>query len=89
MRLSSAVNIRSEAPTDAVVQPSPTYMVSKFRHLLNIKDMSVTFAVLKLERSSSVSDVHAWNIPYIVVTFAVFRFSKPVMEVRFEQFENH
>ena len=44
--------------------------------------MSVTFCVLKLERSSVVSAGHFLNIQPMFVTFSVFRFSMPSMVVK-------
>ena len=41
--------------------------------------MSVTFDVLKLDRSSEDSDEHELNILFIVVTWSVLRFSMPSM----------
>ena len=49
-------------------------------------DISVTFAVFKLEISRSVSFLQEWNMDDISVTFAVFKYSRSVIVSKLERF---
>ena len=62
-------------------------MLASCEQSRNIKRISVTFEVLKLERSSDVKAAHPKNIPNIVVTFSVLKLLRS-SDVKAEQSAN-
>ena len=56
--------------------------------LLNIRSMSVTFAVLNFEKSNAFRDLQYSNILLMSVTSSVFGFSIPSMVSRYVQKSN-
>ena len=88
MRLMHIWNISTLLVTWLVTNLSLTKMVVRALQPMNIYLISVTFAVLKLVRSSEVRAEHLSNIEFIFVTFSVLRCSMPSISVRFVNLQN-
>ena len=73
------LNISVELVTLLVFHPLPTKILANLLQLLNIENISVTLAVLKLLRSRVVSLLQPKNIKFMLVTLSVCRYSSPSM----------
>ena len=72
-----------------VLKLSPNMIFPNPAHPENIYDMSVTFSVLKPLKSKVVKAEHTLNIPLILVTLVVFKFSIFYIVVNTVQSGNH
>ena len=88
VRLEQSKNIQYIAVTFAVLKEVRS-RDDKAIQSWNIWCIDVTLLVLKWLRSTDVNFLHEVNISLMFVTWLVFRYSMPVMEVRFVIEQNH